>query len=179
MEVKYKTVVKNNFTNSQLNSMQNIDELMFEDSAYKSLGISVPSCAILAYLDKPQSEDLIGKVNINTNSNSYGNQKVTRAQIGNLAVLPYMQHRGIGGKLIEKSLKICKLNNIDYAYLSIDLNSKSYKNLIKFYSKYGFIPTVSQDLQSSKKITMIYPVSEKLSNYNIESDLIKSVKTKK
>lgn len=179
MNIKYKTVVKSNITNSQLNSMQHLDDLMFEDCTYMSLGYAVPSCAVLAYDINSQTENLVGKININVNSNNYGNQKVTRAQISNLAVLPLYQRNGIGGKLLEKSLKLCEINNFDYAYLNIDLNSRSSKKLIRFYSKYGFIPTVSNDLQSSKKVTMIYPVTKKLTNYNIEADLIKSVKVKK
>ena len=49
MKIIYKQLSKNNITESQLNSMQNLDELMFENHTYKSLGYNIPSCAILAY----------------------------------------------------------------------------------------------------------------------------------
>lgn len=178
MEIVYKNIAKNNLSDFQLRSMQELDNLMFEDS-YKALGTLVPSCAVLAYHGKDTFAKLVGKVNINVYASAYGSQNITRARISNLAVLPVFQNQGIGKTLMQKSLKVCKLNNIDYAYLNIDLNQKYSKQLVDFYLKFGFIPTVSADLLDSQTITMICPVSEKFKIPTIEQDLAKAIKNKK
>ncbi len=174
MKIIYKQLSKNNITESQLNSMQNLDELMFENHTYKSLGYNIPSCAILAYSKTDSRTDLVGKINVNVKTNNYNNLKISRAQISNLAVLPFYQNNGIGGNLLKKSLLICRMNNLDYAYLNIDLTSRLSKKLIRFYSKNGFIPSKSSSLQSNKHLTMLYPIkhAENLSEY--EADLVKS-----
>ncbi|HNP74909.1 MAG TPA: GNAT family N-acetyltransferase [bacterium] len=55
--------------------------------------------------------------------------------IANLAVMPEMQGKGIGGMLLENAFKKAKLKNYNNCFLDVSINNKL---AIKFYEKYGF-----------------------------------------
>ena len=99
--------------------MLRLDDLMFESYMYKSLGSVTPSNAILAYNTRGELTEIVGKVNINIQQNKYSNITVSRAQISNLAVLPYVQKNGIGSTLISKAENLLKELKVDYAYLIV------------------------------------------------------------
>ena len=120
MKITYKNVNKNNITTQQNSDMLRLDDLMFESYMYKSLGSVTPSNAILAYNTRGELTEMVGKVNINIQQNKYSNITVSRAQISNLAVLPYVQKNGIGSTLISKAESLLKELKVDYAYLNIN-----------------------------------------------------------
>ena len=174
MKITYKNVNKNNITTQQNSDMLRLDDLMFESYMYKSLGSVTPSNAILAYNTRGELTEIVGKVNINIQQNKYSNITVSRAQISNLAVLPYVQKNGIGSTLISKAENLLKELKVDYAYLNIDLTKNNAKKLIRFYSKNGFILPQNANLQTSKVVTMLYPVNEQFSQKICEKDLLNS-----
>lgn len=66
---------------------------------------------------------------------------IDECHITNVAVLPEYRNKGIGSKLIEKMVEICKCSEISQMTLEVRVTNSPAINL---YRKFGFIPVGSR-----------------------------------
>ena len=148
MDTEILTFSTENITPQLINQLKRIDNAVFEEYSSRTLGYIMPTIAICATKDSSDLTQIFGKININLKTNHYLDKSVTRAQLSNLAILPYMQQKGFGSKLVKTALSECKKQKCYYAYLNINNEQKNCKKLIKFYLKNGFILPQNQALQT-------------------------------